>query len=135
MTTTTSNVRPTQLRSRLAGTINANGWFSIVSGAVLLVGAVVLDAWFDLPAWVIALVGASLIPYGLTLRSAARTIPVDRRMAWFATIGDLAWVIAAIALITIPHTMSAPGKWTLVILSLAVLDFAVLQLRELRHET
>ena len=95
--------------------------------------AVVLDGWFDLPAWVIAVVGGALIPYGAMLRRAARGEPLDRRMAWSATVGDGGWVVGASVLLAVPNTMSAAGKWTLGFVSLAVLNFAILQLRELRR--
>jgi hypothetical protein len=132
MAATTSNANHTTMGGRLSRIIEANGRFSVVSGALLLAAAVVLDGWFDLPAAVIAVVGAALIPYGLMLRRSAALDPFDYRLAWLATIGDLTWVIAAIVLLVIPNTMSATGKWTLAIVTLAVLEFAVLQLRELR---
>ena len=88
---------------------------------------------FDLPVWVIAVVGFALVPYGLILRVAAASPAFDRRVALFATVGDLAWVLVALVLLVVPNTMSTGGKWALAIVSLAVLDFAILQLRELRR--
>ncbi len=123
-----------QTDDRLARIISGNGWFCIVSGSILLVGSVVIGDWFDLPVWVIAVVGFALVPYGLILRSNAATPAFDRRIAVVATVGDLAWVFGAIVLLVIPNTMSAGGKWALGILSLAVLDFAILQIRELRRK-
>ena len=131
MTAAVSGARSEEARSQLPRIIGGNGWFSLVSGVALVAGAFILDDWFVLPAWVIAFVGAALIPYGLMLRAAASAEPFDVRMAWLATIGDLAWVGAAIVLIAIPDTMSTAGKWTLAAVSLAVLDFAILQLRGL----
>ncbi len=131
MTATTSHANGAGTLGRLPRIIGANGLFCIISGTALGAGAIILDDWFDLPALVIAVVGAALIPYGLMLRGAAKADPFDRRWAWLATIGDMAWVVGAIILITVPNTMSTGGKWTLAIVSLAVLDFAILQLRDL----
>ena len=131
MTTAASGARSAAARSQLSRVIGANGWFSLVSGGALVAGAFMLSDWFALPAGVIAVVGAALVPYGLTLRAAASAEPFDVRMAWLATIGDLAWVAGAIVLIAIPNTTSTAGKWTLAALSLAVLDFAIFQLRGL----
>ncbi len=131
MNTTTVSGRTNPAWRRLPTIILANGWFGIGSGLILLVASPWLGDWFDLPAWVIAVVGASLVPYGWMLRSAAEAEPFDRRFGWLATVGDITWVVAAVALIAIPNTMSAAGKWTLGIVTIAVLDFGLLQLRAL----
>ena len=133
MNRTTATATTTTTGGRLARIIGANGWFCLVSGIVLLLGAGIFGDWFELPWGVIAAVGLVLVPYGMLLVFGSRATRFDRRLALMATAGDLLWVVAAAMLVVIPDTMGAAGKWALAVVSLAVLGFAVMQIRELRH--
>ena len=119
--------------ARLATVVRGNGWFSLCSGAALALGTGTLGGWFGLPTATVAVVGATLVPYGMLLALGSSRPATLRHLAVFATAGDMAWVLAAAALLLIPGTMSAAGKAALACVSMVVLWFAAMQVRELRR--
>jgi hypothetical protein len=108
--------------------IAANGWFSLVSGAIGVVAAAPIGDLMELLPSLLVVVGIALVGYGAALRAASRRRPFPRGVAWLATAGDLAWVAGAVVLVAIPGTMSGNGKALVAALSVAVAGFAVVQL-------
>ncbi len=110
--------------------LQANGAFSASSGAALLAGATLLDGATGLEAWFLMSTGVLLIGYGLTLwRLAATGTPSGW---WVAIVLDLGWVLAAgIVLIGFPSAMTSAGRLGLLAVSVVVVAFAGLQIREL----
>ena len=116
----------------LPSLIQSNGIFSMTSGLVLAVGSARLDTWFGVPAgWLLA-IGAALVGYGLSLHMSAGRDEILERVGRFATGADIAWVLAAVALISLTDVLTPNGEIALAGVSLVVLGFAVLQARALR---
>lgn len=112
-----------------------NATFSLVSAAVLILGAGALAAPFGLadPLW-LELVGASLVPFGLFVAWLARRPDVPRRLAWGVCVADAGWVVASVALLVgWPDLLSDIGRWVVIGVAVVVADFGLLQARALRR--
>ena len=116
---------------RLSRTVHANGWFSLISGLVLMAAALPVARLAEMPTWVVAITGAGLVPYGIALIAAARRHPFAVAAAQVATAGDALWVVVAGVLIAVPNTMSGGGKALLGALSVIVAGFGAVQLAAL----
>lgn len=116
----------------LTWTLAANAGFSVVTGVILVIGAVPLSRWLGIPTWVTIAVGVGLLPFAVAVANTARSPRRDTvRQVIFA---DIAWVIgAAVVLIGFPRSMSTAGLWALGLVTVAVADFAALQVIGLRH--
>lgn len=115
----------------LTQVIAANGWFSLVTGAIVVMAAAPIGDLMELPVSLLVAVGIGLVGYGAALFAASRRRPFPRAVARLATAGDLAWVVGAVVLVAIPSTMSGGGKTLLAAVSVAVAGFAVAQVRAL----
>lgn len=116
----------------LSRTLAANAGFSAVTGVILVVGAAPLSRWLSIPTWLTIAVGIGLLPFALTVAKTARS---PRREAVLRVIlADIAWVVAAaVVLVGFPRSMSTAGLWSLGLVTVAVADFAALQVIGLRR--
>lgn len=121
----------TLLRNALRG----NSIFSAVSGLITAVGAGVLVQYIGAGNTIFYLViGIGLLFHAATLFFNTRTNNVNPAFAWYAIIGDVVWVIAtAVILLTDAFSLSAEGKWLLLIIGDIVLIFAIAQYIGLRR--
>ena len=119
----------------LRNLLGANGLFSAANGLALLGGAAVLDEALGLDVWLLAVCGLMLVGYGASLGLAARAgdpIPAGR----LASAMDVAWVVGAGAiLVGFPSAMTGIGRLALLVVSVVVAGFAVLQIRAFRAAT
>jgi hypothetical protein len=84
--------------------------------------------------WIILALGLGFIIYSVELFLAARSEPVNTRIARFAVYANLVWVLASAVLIfanLVPFTTA--GKWAMAIVADVVLVFAILQYVGLRR--
>lgn len=116
----------------LTRTLAANAGFSVVTGVTLIIGAVPLSRWLGIPTWLTIAVGVGLLPFALAVAKTARSPRRDTVRQ--VIVADIAWVIgAAVVLIGFPRSMSTAGLWTLGLVTVAVADFAALQMIGLRR--
>ena len=111
-----------------------NALFSGASGLILIIGAALgLDDWLGINAWLLVGLGVGLVIYAIDLSFFARSprwlIPGGR----MAVAADVAWVIAAVALIAFTAALSDAGEVALAAVSLIVAGFAVAQWIGLRR--
>jgi hypothetical protein len=97
-----------------------------------VVAAGPLGRFLDVASWVLVAVGVALLPWvSFVASNAQRQAPrADQTRLTIAR--DVAWVVGAAAIIAIPDTLSAGGKWALGAVSPAVAGFAYAQWRALR---
>lgn len=116
----------------LTRTLVANAGFSVVTGVILIIGAVPLSRWLGIPTWLTIAVGVGLLPFALAVAKTARSPRRDTVRQ--VIVADIAWVIgAAVVLIGFPRSMSTAGLWALGLVTVAVADFAALQMIGLRR--
>lgn len=114
--------------------LRLNAWFSGVSAVFLLLAAPWIAAQLglagSLPVYV---VGSLLIVFALQLANIVRTGTIRTPEIIGIIAGDLAWVIGSIALVAMFYArLTIPGLVLVDIVTLAVLFFAVQQIRGLR---
>ncbi|WDZ76808.1 hypothetical protein PWG15_19835 [Ensifer adhaerens] len=128
-------------RSLLNKTFLADGAFSLVCGAVLILAAVPLAALvnttatpFITPVMLKAL-GAGLLIWGLFHLSAARNGGPVTASARISIAGDMLWQVASLALLMAAYaSLSAAGIAIVVIGMIGVADFLFFKLRGLAQE-
>jgi hypothetical protein len=120
-------------RISLHNILFANAAFSLISAVALIVASRLSAEFLGTADWIPLVVGGALLGWAAFVFLNARREKPNRRDTWLTIAGDLAWVVGAGAIILIPDSLSAGGKWVLGIVSLAVLDFAVLQWLALRR--
>lgn len=137
----TSQIQSTTSHNFLQNVLRGNGLFCVSSGIIVTLLAGLLAEAADLvdPAFGLSGeaflrgLGLVLIPYGAFLLWAFSrwTQPI----AWLATVGDVAWVLASVAiLLTDAFAMNSFGNWFTFLIGDAVLAFALLQLWGLRRQ-
>ena len=131
MTVTIGN---TVNRMSLRNILFANGTFSLVSGVVLLAVSGPSADFLGTAGWVPVVAGVGLLGWAAFVFVNARRAQPLRRDTLITIAGDLAWVIGAAGIILLPDSLSTGGKWALGVVSVAVLDFAVLQWLKLRRD-
>lgn len=116
----------------LTRTLAANAAFSAATGLAMLVAADPFARWLGIPFWLTVAVGAGLLPFAIVVgRVALRPRP---RAVKSVIVADAAWVVGAAAIIIgFPQSMSSAGLWALGLVTIAVADFALLQLIGLRR--
>ena len=115
-------------RTLLEKALNANAWFSRISGIALAVLSPWLAEFAGIDTWVVLIVGLGLIAYSLWLGSAASRRPIVRSEALTAIVGDDLWVMAAAAIIFFTDWITTDAKIVLGVLSAIVAAFGVVQL-------
>ncbi len=130
MVTTTDKSSDRTLRKVLM----ANGWFSIISGAVAAGLSAPLADYMEIPFAVLVLVGLGVVAFGvLTLINVRREL-LDRPQAIATTLADVTWVIGAVGILAaFPGSMSSEGKVLLAGVSAVVALFAISQAAVLRR--
>lgn len=118
---------------RLSKTLWANAGFSGVSGLALLAGAGRLSGWLGVTPIILAVAGAGIGLFAAYVGWVARQEQLPATHVRTIALADYGWVIAAAVVILLPGTMSGPGKAALAVVSLIVLDFAILEWMGLRR--
>ena len=122
------------MKRSLGMTLAWNGLYSAVTGAVLLISFRTLDATLGVESWFLVVAGVLLIGYGVLIAEFGRRedpVPAAR----FATVMDIAWVVAAVVtLIGFPNALTNSGRWALIAASIPVAIFALVQLWQLRSD-
>lgn len=116
-------------RSTLLGrAMTENGLFSGVAGIVFIVGAAFgLGAWLGINDWLLAALGTALVVFAADLLWLARSSRFIVAGGRAAVVADVAWVVAAGALIAFSAVLTRQGEVTLAIVSLVVAGFAAAQ--------
>jgi hypothetical protein len=118
------------LRRALLG----NAVFSASCGAVLILLTAPLADILEVPAMLLFALGAGLLPFAAAVAWVAGNRAPTAVRAVIAA--DLAWVIAAIAVVTVfGGSMAATTVVALSLVTLAVADFAALQWWGMRRAT
>lgn len=121
--------------SFLRNALLSDSVLSIISGVAFLLFSKAIAGFIGLRASSIILVlGIGFIVYSAELFLAARSEPVNTRVARFAIYANLAWVLGSALLIfanIVPFTTA--GKWAIAIIADIVLVFAILQYVGLRR--
>jgi hypothetical protein len=120
----------------LRRTLQANGFFSGLSGILLIADAGPLASFLGLAsALPLVVIGAVLLLHAAILLVKANREPVDPRLAWYAIIGDVAWVIGSVEILVTGWLPLTPaGWWAVAIVADIVAVFAILQFYELRRQ-
>ena len=128
MTTYDSDVSAALLHNALRG----NAMFSAVSAFVLLLGGAELAEWIGVPTAIVYLLGVGLLPWAAFAWWTSRTLA---RWAVIAVIaGDITWVVGAIVVVFgLSDEMTSQGVWGLIVVSVAVAAFGVVQAIGLRR--
>ncbi len=115
--------------------MRSNGVFSLLSGAVLLVGAKPLAEFMGIPVPAALLgIGGILLAYAITLFLVTARPQVDRRLGYTAIVLDIAWVLGSIAILTTDWVpLTTAGKWTVALLAEVVAGFAIWQAYAIRR--
>ncbi len=128
MTTYDSDVSAALLHNALRG----NAMFSAVSAFVLLLGGTQLADWIGVPTAIVYLLGVGLLPWAAFAWWASRSLARWAAMAVIA--GDIAWVVGAIIVVLgMSDEMTPQGVWGLVVVSVAVAAFGIVQTIGLRR--
>ncbi len=117
----------------LHNTLRANSVFSVVAGLISIIFASPLSESMDVAQPVLYVVGAGVFLFGAAILFASRRSEVDLRFATTVALADIGWVLGAIAILIVPGSMQQ--KWVLVVISIPVAAFAVLQMRGIRLAT
>lgn len=117
----------------LTRALRANGLYSTVAGAVLVLASVALAESMEVSPVVLNVVGVGVISFGLAILWLTRSVPVNQGFALGVIAADVSWVIGALMLMVIPGLFA--NKWLLALVSLPVATFAVLQTAGLRKAT
>ncbi len=122
-------------RSSLLGrAMTDNGLFSGTAGIVLIIGAAFgLGGWIGINAWLLAGLGVGLVVYAADLLWLARSSRMIVAGGRAAVLADVAWVIAAAALIAFSAVLTRQGELALAIVSIVVAGFAAAQWIGLRR--
>jgi hypothetical protein len=119
----------------LRRTLQANGIFSGLSGIRFIADAGPLASFLGLSALPLVVIGAVLLLHAAILLVKANREPVDPRLAWYAIIGDVAWVIGSVEILVTGWLPLTPaGWWAVAIVADIVAVFAILQFYELRRQ-
>ncbi len=119
-------------RHLLTRSLAANAGFSAATGVVLLAASAPLSRWLEIPRWSTIAVGLGLLPFAGWVAVTARE--PRREMVRLVIFSDLAWVSIAIIVLTLYQGfMSTTGLWALVVVTVVVADFAILQTIGLRR--
>ena len=114
--------------------LQGNGIFSALCGLDVIIASALFAESLGIPGPLLLGVGLALLPYGAALWWVATRPTVDRRLALTATVLDGLWVLlsaGALWLGWLPLTNL--GWWAVLIVGLAVLVFADLQILGLRR--
>jgi len=133
MTTQAFSQKDKLLRNALRG----NGIFSLLSGAIMVVGAGALANIMGVPSAVAFIViGVGLLLHAVNLFYNAGKNTIKMNFGWFAIIADVAWVLgSAVILLTDAFSLSTTGKWIVLMVADVVLLFAIVQYLGLRKMT
>ena len=114
--------------------LRSNAVFSGLSALLMLVTAEWLAAQLSLRSAVpVYVTAALLILFALQLANIVRTREIKRWEIKAIISGDLAWVVASIVLVALFHqSITAAGLMLIDIVAIAVLFFAIQQIRGLR---
>jgi hypothetical protein len=105
--------------------LQANSFFSAISGAILTFGAQPAAAFLGLePTWVLIVIGISLLFYAAGLFQTAAREPLNRQFA-----------ITAIIMFTNRLPLTTAGWWAVAIVADVVAIFAAFQFYGLRQGT
>ena len=128
-------------RSPLNKTFLADGAFSLVSGAALILAAVPLAALVNAAATplitpvMLKALGAGLLIWGIFHLSAARNGGPVTASARISIAGDMLWQVGGLALLLAAYaSLSAAGIALVVIGMIGVADFLFFKLRGLAQE-
>lgn len=113
--------------SRLRRSLLGNGLFSVASGLTALLLSRPLSAAMSVSSSILYVVGGAVFAFGAWILWWARQPRVDERFAFLVVALDLLWLVVAVVLIAIPASLSGTGRLILVVATLVVALFAVLQ--------
>ena len=114
-------------RTLLEKALNANAWFSRISGLVLAVLSPWLADFAGIDTWIVLVVGLGLIGYSLWLGAAASRRPILRSEALTAVVGDDLWVMGAAVIIFFTDWITTEAKVVLGVLTAIVALFGIVQ--------
>lgn len=115
--------------SFLRGVLRANATFSILSGIVMIAGGARLGAWLG-KAGSVALDGVVLLMFAAVILWITRAETVGLKVAGVIVALDAVYVVDTVRQI-LTGQFSTAGNWFYGIVTLVVLDFAILQLSAL----
>jgi hypothetical protein len=123
-------IRSPEPSSLLRRSLQANAWFSGVSGLLFLLATQPIATFLGLEnLWMIRVLGPGLLFYALWLGFISRRSTLDFREVWSAIALDGSWVISSAILLVgelLPLTRS--GMWAIGIVADMVACLAVLQM-------
>lgn len=126
----------TQKRSNLLRTaLRANGIFSALSGILLALGASQFPSLMGVGTSLFySVLGIILLFHAGMLFFFTRTETIRPAFAWYAILGDVAWVLATVVILLSNNIgLSSTGNWILLIIGDIVLVFAIVQIIGVRR--
>lgn len=115
----------------LRNALTANAAFSLLSGLVLTLFAGPLADWLGIPLWIAVVFGIGLIGFAISVYTIARNPKPG--LVRQVIVSDVAWVVGAgMLLVAFPDALSSEGRWALLVVTLVVADFALVQWLGLR---
>lgn len=104
-----------------------NGVFSLLAGVITTVLAAPLSDYMGAPQTALYVIGVGTTLFAVAILFSTRRPDIHLGFALGVIGADLAWVVAALAIILIPETLTGEGKAILAAVSVVVGSFAALQ--------
>ena len=114
--------------------LNANAMFSFTSGLFFLLAGKPMAAFLGASPLVMNILAVVMFSYAALIAfHTQRAAPIGRGFTLFTVIGDSAWVLASVLLLTLPiFNFATDAKWAIGITAICVDIFATIQFVEWR---
>lgn len=131
----TTIAQPTHRDNLLRNALRANAAFCSASALLAIFGAGLLTNFLGAGTNIFFMgLGVLLLLHAAILYVATTQSTLPRNIAWYAIVGDVAWVLASAAiLLTDAFSLSDGGKWATLIVADIVLVFAIVQFIGIRR--
>jgi len=98
-----------------------------VGGLVLMLGGIFMSDAIGISGWILPIIGFAILGWAnlvtlYAMRQFVRRPELDRVIG-----GNLLWIVIAAVLLVVPGVLTAGGKWALVVVTMIVAVFAVVQ--------
>ena len=117
--------------SFLRSVLRTNAVYSLITGSIAIVFASRLGETMGINTWIVVAVGAGVLLFGVTMLIQFKPVDVDLQAARFIVGADLAWVVAAVAVVAF-DILTVDGDLILGLVSVPVGLFAILQYAGIR---